>query len=188
MNWKAVLLGLAMIGALSVAAPIVAADDGTPTEQEENESEADNGEISADYEYMFGQTGIKIVEDGWDGKTYIAEVEGGDRTETLTVSDSGRSADDGQHVEPAQETITIPANDTILIEFTIEEARQVGMHDGYEPLLTGYEDSSSTFDFQMPSVSEFATLLLGTATPLALILAMKKAGDRRQSKSPIRVF
>lgn len=140
---KILLLMCFLIVATGVAVDVVNAQEAQidpeedETAQDTNE-DAQTEEQEPEYELVFSDS-LRIIESGWDGKTYWADVEG-DRSSTVLVTDGGRTVDGGNYVDLQPESYKIAREGTTRIEYTVVEDRRVVLSADGRVIANGYND------------------------------------------------
>jgi len=101
----------------------------------------DDGDVDEPEEYEFVVSdSARVLSTEWDGKTYIIRLES-DKTSSITLSDAGRTARNGENVEYKVESYTVAREGVTEIRFTVEEDRQVAHSMDGANWLNGYDDS-----------------------------------------------
>jgi hypothetical protein len=146
-------------------------DDGESDEQSTDIEDSDE----QSYDYIFKGGNLRIVDQYWDGDTYVAELEAVNRAERVIVTDAGRDLSGGVTVD--RESYTIGTQGTTEIRFTVVDDRAVTIDDG----TTLYGHSPESGGITSPDVHTIVSAALGLLTAFRLVFEFARR-DGKLSK------
>lgn len=141
-------------------------DDSTEESTENGESDDQGTDTNTDeqtYDYVFPSENLRIVNEHWEGDTYVATLEAVNRAERVTVTDAGRDLSGGVTVD--REGYTVGTSGTTEIRFTVVDDRAVTIDDGRKL----YGHSPETSGFSAPDVHTIVSAAIGLLTAFTLM-------------------